>query len=83
METESGNDQQKIPGEGYNDNMHIIFYGIMLSGNIVRPFHTVSPKQLKLSNKVVTIHANTLIEQSRILKQPQLAGDIICSYIAL
>jgi len=37
----------------------------MFIGNIIRPLHTVSPKWSKLSNKAVTIHANTLIEKSR------------------
>jgi len=31
----------------YNINMHIIFYGMMLLGNIVRPFHTVTPKTIE------------------------------------
>jgi len=34
---ESGNDQRKIPDEDYNVNMYIIFYGMMLLGNIVKP----------------------------------------------
>jgi len=44
MESGNRNNQEKIPDEGYNVNMHIAFHSMMLLGNIVKPFHTVSPK---------------------------------------
>jgi len=53
--SKNGNDQWKMPDEGYNVNMHIIFYGLMLLGNIVKPFRTVLLKQSKFSNRAVTM----------------------------
>ena len=43
METESGNgnDQRKMPDEGYHVNIRVRFYSMMLLCNIVGPFRTV------------------------------------------
>ena len=58
METESGNgnDQWKMPDEGYHVNIRVRFYSTMLLCNIIGPFRTVPLKQSKLSNRAVTVH---------------------------
>jgi len=38
------NDQRKMPDEGYNVNVEITFYSLVLLSNIVGPFCTVSLK---------------------------------------
>jgi len=60
VEFKDGNRKQehkKIPDEDYD---HIIFYGMMLMLELPQCFAQI----IEISNKEVTIHANTLIEQS-------------------
>jgi len=49
-----GNNQWKMPDEGYNVIIQIKFYSMVLLGNTVGPFCPVSLKQSKLSNRAVT-----------------------------
>jgi len=64
-EAGTGMTQWKMPDEGYDFIIQIKFYSVMLLGNVVGPFCTALLKQAKLSNRAVTIHQNTLIQQSR------------------
>jgi len=55
MGSGNGNNQWKISDEDYNAIIQIKFYSMMLLGNIVEPFCSVSLKQSKLSNRTITM----------------------------
>jgi len=61
---ENGNGTEMGSGNGSDSGKCLIqviiiqikFYSVMLLDNVVGPFHTVLLKQLKLSNRAVTLH---------------------------
>jgi len=77
METESENNQQKIPNEGYNANMYIKTHGSVSCGPRSRCATPVSDYNCA---QFLRIHSSVKLQQNQMIFAVEMLANVITSH---